>query len=484
MSKSSLVKPTSTATLSLKDFRAYQEEALQFILERPCAGLFLDMGLGKTIVTLTAVRELIRAKRAKHFLLVGPIRPIEQVWRQECRLWEHTQKVRIQLVRGSPKQRDAQLREPAHIHMINPENVAWLIEWMKMYGCPFDGLIVDESSMFKNSTTQRWKNLKLALHMFNIRIILTGTPRPNSLSDLWAQVYLLDRGERLGTSFYRFRDRFFESDYMGYTYEPRPGADERVHQLISDIVLRMDAKDHLDIPPLISNVVTVELGAKAMAMYQKFEKEMLLQLSDANVIEALNPAALSMRCHQIANGAIYNMDKWGQRINWDFTVIHDDKLDALQEIIDETGEPVMVAYQFKHDLARLRQRYPAAPFLGGDQEQSTEQIIRECVAGKHPVLLVHPRSASHGINDLEKAFNTIVFFSLTWSLEQHDQLIARIGGARAASHGRPTVVHYIHAKETVDEAILASVETKDRGQRATLDALRSYSQKRRDPLLY
>lgn len=467
--------------LTLKDLRGYQQRAIEFVLSRDWSGLFLDMGLGKTIIVLTAVRELILRKRAKRFLLIGPIRVIEQVWRQEAQKWEHTQRIKISLVRGSPKLRDATLREHAHIYMINPELVQWLVEWMKVHGCPFDGLIVDESSMFKNPSARRWKSLRVALHMFNIRMILTGTPQPNSLLELWPQIYLLDRGERLGTAFYRFRERFFETDYLGYNWTPRKGAAETIRQLISDIVLRLDAKDWLDIPPIVTNRVDIELDEFRQEEYRKFEKEMLLELETGN-IEALNPATLTMRCHQLANGAIYDLDDMGQRIDVNrYTVFHDYKLEAIQEIVAETGDPIIIAYNFRHDLDRLQQVFPDAPVLGGKQKGKTEHIVAEFAAGKHPVLLAHPQSASHGLNDLETCCSTIAFYSLTWSLEQHDQLIARIGGARAAKHGRPTVVHYVVAKDTVDEAILDALQSKDRSQRATLNALRAYS---KDPLLY
>lgn len=462
--------------LTRADFRKYQDRALAFVLAHPICGLFLDMGLGKTIIVLTAIMEFIRRKQATRFLVIGPIRVVETVWRQEAKKWKHTQPIVFSLVRGTPKQRNAALRAKAHVYLINPENVVWLINWMRKHGCPFDGLVVDESSMFKSPSTKRWKALKLALGMFKVRIIMTGTPTPNSLMELWAQIFLLDEGTRLGTGFGRFKERHFSVPHQNsYNYQPREGAQEAILEAIGDIILRLDARDWLDVPKIVKNRIDLDLPAEVMDVYEEFEREMFVRIDEIDQdLEAFNAATLSMRCHQIANGGVYVLDEDNVKTG-EYTVLHEVKMEALKEIIEETGDNIIIAYHFKHDLARLREEFPDAPFLGGGQKEKTEAIRRRWKAGRIPILLAHPRSASHGLNDMQLGGHTIVFFSLTWSLENHDQLIARISGARATEKADiPILVHYLVAKNTVDEALMSALRSKNRGQRATLNALREY----------
>lgn len=431
------------------------------------------MGLGKTIIVLSAIKYFKhRGELKKPVLIVAPIRVIYSVWAQEALKWRHTRSLTFSLVHGSPAKRQAALNVPADIYLINPQGVVWLLELLDndkaKNDWPFSWLVIDESSKFKAPGTQRFKRLRHFVKYFERRTILTGTPTPNHLLELWAQMFLVDEGARLGTAHHRFKSRFFyQADYQGYTYAPRRGAANYVMRLVGDIALRMDANDYFDIPPTTHNRVYVELPESVRQLYERFEEEMFIELAKGDV-EALSAATLSMRCHQLANGAIYSIDRENNGKIWE--PVHDAKIEALQEIIEETGSPVIVAYNFKHDLERLRALYPHAPVLSNPR--TIERTIKEWQQNKHEVLLAHPNSAAHGLDGLQySSGHTIVFFSLTWSREQHDQLIMRIGGARAT---KPTMVHYIIARNTVDEAIMIASERKDRTQRSLLNALNEY----------
>jgi len=459
------------------NLREYQRRSIAFLERAPCAALFLDMGLGKTISALSMVKRLLVQGTMHCALVVAPLRVVKGVWRQEGKKWSHTRDLVFSVVHGGAKARKAALETPAHVYLINPEGLVWLIEMMNRLELqedgkwPFDVLIVDESSMFKDSHTKRFKALRKVLHLFKRRIIMTGTPTPNSMLELWAQFYLLDMGDRLGSVYFRFRERYFErADFMGYHYRLRRGADRLLNSVVKDVVLRLDAADWLQLPPTLYNHVRVDMPEEVMAQYNEFENSMFLELLTADV-EAISAASLSGRCHQIANGALYGDDReTGHRV-WE--PMHDEKLKALREIVDEAGSPVLVAYQYRHDLERLRAAYPRAPVLGEGDSTVHE---REWNAGMHPVMLVHPKSAGHGLN-LQDGGHTVAFFSLTWSLEQHDQLIARVGAARQAQAGRsvhPVIVHYIITNDTVDEAIMDAIESKAHGQRSLLNALKEY----------
>lgn len=455
------------------DLRPYQWKAFWFVIKNVWCALFLDMGLGKTVIILSAIKYLKHKGRLKKpVLLVAPIRVIYSVWAQEAAKWKHTRALTFSLVHGNAKQRLAALNTPADIYLINPQGIMWLLELLDnpraKKNWPFGWLIVDESSAFKAPGTQRFKRLRHYVELFERRTILTGTPTPNHLLEIWAQIFLLDAGARLGTAYHRFKERFFyQADHQGYEIQPRRGAQNYIMRLISNIVLRMDAEDYMTIPPTTYNTVIVELPRQARQYYDQLEEEMFIELA-AGDVEALNAATLSGRCHQLANGAIYSIDRDSQEKIWE--PVHDVKLDALKEIIEETGSPVIVAYNFKHDLARLRVAYPDAPLLGSPK--SIDSIIRGWQQDKYPVLLAHPGNAAHGLDGLQHGSgHTIVFFSLTWSKEKHDQLIKRIAGARAT---KKTMVHYIVARNTVDEVIITSGTQKDRTQRGLLNALKEY----------
>jgi SNF2 family DNA or RNA helicase len=462
---------------TVANLRAYQWRAIKFLQSTRYGALLLDMGLGKTISILTLIKWLLLnpQHRVKVWLVVAPLRVVQGVWTQEAHKWQHTQDLQFAIVHGNERERRMALAQPAHVYLINPEGLVWLVEMLHRLGLdkpgrwPFDGLCIDESSMFKASKTKRWKALARVLHLFKRRYILTGTPTPNSMLELWPQIYLVDMGERLGGRFDRFRERFFEKlDYNGYNYGLRPGADRYLNRMVQDIVLRLDAKDYFKLPPVIPNDVYVELPRKVMEMYNRFERTMFLELETAYV-EAVSAAVLSMQCHQIANGALWATNDEEERV-WE--PLHDEKLHAMDEIIGETSSPPLVCYQFKHDLIRLRTKYPKFADVA---RMNIRVFEKEWNAGKWPGALVHPRSCGHGLN-LQDGGHDVVLWSQTWSREQIAQVLARVGPTRQAQAGRyqPVTLHRVIARNTVDEAIVASNALKEAGERALLDALRVY----------
>lgn len=467
--------------LTPENLRNYQWRLLKFIIDHPFCAVFVGMGLGKTISTLSAIKHLFHKDRITGpVLVVAPIRVIRGVWRQEALKWSHTRKLTFNLVHGSAKARMQALARPAHVYLINPEGIKWLIEFyvrlcrgdMEKFKLkwPFKMLVVDESTFFKDGSTLRFKALKRALPLFERRVILTGTPTPNSLMQLWAQMFLVDMGARLGLTFTGFRDRFFEKqDFMGYNYSLRDGAKAYIDRLLRPIVIALHDADWLELPPLVKAYIRVDLPERAQKMYEDFEREMFLELDTAEV-EAMHAATLTQRCHQIANGAIYALDKETAVKDW--YVLHDAKIEALKEYIEElNGERAIIAYTFKHDLARLRAVLPDAPVMG---PTNTEKIVTEWMEGKHQFVLIHPQSGGHGVNNLQIGCRRVLFFSIPWSGEHFHQLIARVGPARRTGEKEPTIVHHIVANRTVDEAILLALERKDTSQRELLDALKQY----------
>jgi len=472
---------TKTPQLTPAQLRKYQWRSIRFIIDNLFVALFVDMGLGKTISVLSAIKHLFyKKKMTRPVLVIGPIRVIYSVWRQEALKWKHTESLSFSLVHGSAKQRMEALVRRAHVYLVNPEGVKWLIDYYMRLArgdrerfeaiWPFGMLVVDESTFFKEGNTQRFKALRKTLHLFERRVILTGTPTPNSLLQLWAQMFIVDLGERLGHTYSWFRDRFFEKqDYMGYHYGLRDGAKQYIDRLLRPITLRLEDKDWLELPPLVKQIIKVDLPPAAQQMYEKFEEEMFLELETAEV-EALSAATLTQRCHQIANGAIYALDKESAEKDW--YVIHDAKVEALKEFVEELdGERAIISYTFKHDLARLKATLPDAPVMG---PKNTEQIVKEWMEGKHQFVLIHPQSGSHGVNNLQVGCRRVLFFSIPWSGEHHAQLVARVGPARRTGESEATIVHYLVAQKTIDEAIVTALDRKAAGQHELLEALKEY----------
>lgn len=460
--------------LTPKDLRHYQWRAIRFGLMRKYCALFLDMGLGKTVTVLSIIKALLHAGELHDaVLIVGPIRVIYGVWAKEANKWEHTRKLTFSIVHGSQRERLAALDTPADIYLINPEGLVWLLNMLRskkaLNNWPFGMLVIDESSAFKAAGTKRFGKLRHYVHLFKRRVILSGTPTPNSLKEIWPQMFIVDNGERLGTSSDRFEKRFFEPDNVHADYPtmvPREGSEAYIHNLIRDVCLSMEYEDYRkDVPKTLINDVRVQLPPAAREVYDEFEREMFLEMAEGDV-EALNAAVLSMKCHQIANGAIYTIDRDTNNKIWE--LVHDAKMDALEEIVYETGSPILVMYYFKHDFFRLHRRWPKAPYFGKSKNSTLED---EWNAGKHKICFAHPSNAAHGMNLQLGPGHTIAMFSLTWSYERYKQFIARIGFARAM---QPVMVHRLVAENTTDEAIINSMERKGNGNRAFINALKEY----------
>lgn len=435
---------------------SYQRYATQFIIDHPCAGLLLDMGCGKSVITLTALWELaFDYFEISKVLVIAPKRVAEDTWRKEIEKWEHLKDLTYSIVLGSKEQREKALSKKALIYIINRENVQWLIANHKW---DFDTVVIDELSSFKSNKAQRFKALKKVRPMVKRIIGLTGTPAPNSLMDLWSEIYLLDMGERLGRFIGGFRERFFTPDKRNrdiiYSYKPKVGAESKIYELISDICVSMKALDHIKMPELITNNVEVEMNSKQVKVYDKFKSDMVLSINGKE-LDAVNAAALSNKLLQMANGAVYDDNKA-------VVEIHSQKLDALEDLIEAAnGKPVLVAYWYKHDRDRIMQRFQA-------EEINTSADIDKWNKGEMPVALIHPASAGHGLN-LQQGGSTIVWFGLTWSLELYQQLNARL---YRQGQKETVVIHHIITKNTIDENVIKALEKKDLSQNSLIDAVK------------
>jgi SNF2 family DNA or RNA helicase len=481
--------------LDRTDLKPYQVRAVKFLVgdkpkpELPHKALWLDMGLGKTIITLTALVDLKAAGQLQRpALLVGTIRIIYSVWRQEARKWKHTRSLRFSLVHGTLQERLAALRKPADVYLINYENLKWLHSLTEIDRPNFGIFIADESSRLKGYKTKRFKVLKGEhrgrrfipgmIPWFTRRWLLTGTPTPNSMMDLWSQAYILDEGQRFGQNFEFFRGRFFENvsnPWEEYpSYQLRRGAQQRIQRAIAPLVMRLDAHDYVKMPRVMHNEIRLELPDGLRRMYDDMERRMFLELDKVDV-EVFNAATLTTKCWQFANGALYGTSKEHGDKDWE--AVHDLKLDALEETLEEAeGSPVLVPYWFKSDLARLKERlahrFPkGVPSIGsGVKPADADRTVTLWNKGKLEVLLVHYVTAAHGLN-LQAGGHILFMFSQTWSLELHDQIIARLA-RQGQSH--PVMVHTPRVYNTVDMAIDAAIERKAAGQRGLLDALRHY----------
>ncbi|MBS4895448.1 MAG: DEAD/DEAH box helicase [Gordonibacter pamelaeae] len=439
----------------------YQETAAGWLRERPEAALLLDMGLGKTLIALTALVDLATVgEDVWPALVIAPLMTARHVWPAEVAKWDHTRHLRASLVLGSASEREAALRRPAEIYVVNRENVQWLTD---RYGprWPFRTVIVDELSSFKNHQAKRWKALRRVRPMIRRVWGLTGTPAPNGLMDLWAQMHLVDRGERLGRYIGPYRERYFSpgrrSGHVVYDWAPKPGAEDAIFRAIGDVALSMRAKDELELPGRVDNVVEVEMPPAAMAEYRRFERDQATELLGEEVTAA-SAAALANKLLQWADGAVYDDGGEAQEV-------HRAKLDALAGIIEEAqGQPVLVFYAFRHDLDRLRAAYPASKALGAHSGDLVERWNR----GEVPLLLAHPQQAGHGLN-LQDGGHIAVWFGLTWSLEAYLQANARLD---RQGQKETTIVHHLVAKGTVDERVMDVLAGKRTLQDAMMDALR------------
>lgn len=437
----------------------YQQKAVDKILSQSACGLFLEMGLGKTVITLTAVAELIDRVEADKVLVVAPLRVAQSVWAQEAAKWDHTKHLRISRVLGTAAERRAGLARQADVYVINRENVPWLVEETGR-NWPFDMVVLDELSSFKNRSSARWKALRRVRSRIKRIVGLTGTPAPNGLIDLWSQVYLLDQGEALGSTLGGYRDRYFtpgrRNGSVVYDWRLKRGAEDAIYKRLEGLCMSMKSVDHLTMPEVLYNLVKVPLSAKAKHVYDEMERDMLIELK-GETITAANAAAVTGKLLQLAQGAVYDEQK-----RWH--VIHDAKLDALEDIVEAAnGKPVLVYYAFKHDLERLRIAFPDA------RELKTAQDVEDWNDWQIPMLLAHPDSAGHGLN-LQNGGSIMVWFGLTWSLEKYQQANARLyrQGQRQA-----VVIHHLIAEGTVDERVMRVLAGKASLQDELMEAVKA-----------
>ena len=434
----------------------YQQFATDFILNQSICCLMLDMGLGKTVITLTALWQLaLDSFDVSRVLVIAPKRVAEDTWPKELAKWEHLTGLTSSLVLGSAAERKAALQRKAFLYIINRENVAWLV---KNHYWDFDMVVIDELSSFKSPKAQRFKDLKKVRPKAKRVVGLTGTP--GNLMDLWAEIGILDMGQRLGRYIGGYRERFFLPDKRNreiiYSYKPKQGAEEKIYSLISDICISMKAADYLNMPERIENRVEVSMNAKEEKLYQSFERDMVLSIGGEE-LDAMNAAALSNKLLQMANGAVYGEDK-------KVISIHDRKLDALEDLVEAAnGKPILVAYWYKHDLMRILKRFPEARVI------DTSKDITDWNHGEIAIGLIHPASAGHGLN-LQEGGCTIVWFGLTWSLELYQQMNARLW-RQGQKH--TVVIHHLITKGTHDEDVMKALEKKETGQSALIHAVRA-----------
>lgn len=435
----------------------YQEYAKKFIVNQKVSALFLDCGLGKTVITLTAVWELLLDYfEVSRVLVIAPLRVARDTWPGELEKWEHLSGITMSTVLGSEIQRVKALDRRANVFVINRENVEWLVHCGRW---EFDMVVIDELSSFKSHRAKRFKALKKVRPVVKWMVGLTGTPAPNGLIDLWAEIGILDMGQRLGRFIGSYRERFFLPDKrsreMIYSYKPKDGAEEAIYSLLSDICISMKAVDYLDMPKCIYNRVDVSMSEKEMMLYRQLEKDMLLPYEDGD-IDAVNAAGLSNKLMQMANGAVYDENRTMKHI-------HERKLEALEDLVEAAnGKPVLIAYWYKHDKSRILERTGAV-------ELDTSEDMRKWNAGELSLAVIHPASAGHGLN-LQAGGSTLVWFGLTWSLELYQQMNARLW---RQGQKETVVIHHLIAKGTIDERVMLALEKKDCGQTALVDAVRA-----------
>lgn len=437
----------------------YQKYSVDYLLSHPIAALFLDCGLGKSVIALTAIFDLtLDSFLIRKVLVIAPLRVARDTWPAEIEKWNHLTGLKYIIAVGSERERKVALMEKAQVHLINRENIEWLVT---KSGLPFDYdmVVVDELSSFKSNQAKRLRSLLKVRPSVKRIVGLTGTPSSNGLMDLWAEFRLLDMGQRLGRFIGNYRSTFFVPDKRNaqivFSYKPKPGAEDAIYRLISDITISMKGSDYLKLPELVMNIISVLMSAPEEQLYQTMKDEMVLSIKGKE-IDAANAAALSGKLLQMANGAVYDE-------NHRVAHLHDRKLDALEDLVEAAnGKPVLIAYWFKHDLERILERFPA------ERLDSAESICR-WNAGEIPIAVIHPASAGHGLN-LQAGGSTLVWFSLTWSLELYQQTNARLW---RQGQKDTVVIHHIIAKGTIDEQVMKSLRLKDKIQSALIDAVKA-----------
>lgn len=440
----------------------YQTIAIDRIVANTHYGLLLDMGLGKSICTLMAINQLINNRfEVTKVLLIAPKKVAESTWVQEATKWDDTKNLKIVKVLGSAKQRIDALHTKADVYVINRENVTWLCDYYKhtIKQWPFDMLVVDESSSFKNPRAKRFKSLRRVRGLFDRIVILTGTPAPNTLMDLWSQIYLLDGGERLGRTITEYRDRYFVPDktngHIVYSYRLKASAEKDIYKRLQTVCMSLKAADYLSLPERIDNVIRVEMTDEEKALYQTMERQHVLALADSEII-ALTAAAVANKLLQMANGYVYDDDKH-------CTKIHEQKIEVLKELADtNAGKPMLVFYNFRHDLTAIKKAFPNA------RELKTDADVADWNNGHIDMLLAHPASAGYGLN-LQAGGHIIVWYGLTWSLEQYQQANARL---YRQGQKETVIIHHLVTTGTMDEQVMRAIARKEAGQNELLEAIK------------
>jgi len=440
--------------LKRENLHHYQNSALDVVLNKKKCALFLDMGLGKTTTTLTAIHDLYYNFSVERILIIAPLKVANNVWHKEAQKWEHLQDLDIAIATGSVNERLSTINLNKTITVINKENIPWLIENCKWQ---WDMVVIDESSSFKSAKAKRFRALKKVMKHIKSIVLLSGTPSPNGMMDLWSQMYLIDQGERLGKTITNYRQRFFVPDgYMGYSYKLRPGAKEQIMELIKDVCITMTAEDYLELPECINVNEFIELPDKAKQQYKELEKEFIISLNDID-IESPSKASLGNKLLQICNGSVYDAER-------NIHEIHNEKIERLKEIVEDNPEEnFLVAYNYKHDLEKLQKAFPKAVKLETAKQED------DWNKGKIKMLLAHPASAGHGLN-LQYGGNVIVWYGLTWNLEYYQQFNKRLH-----RQGQKNTVRNIHliAKGCLDEKVLFfALSNKAKTQKDLIDYLK------------
>ncbi|KRN88716.1 DEAD/DEAH box helicase [Ligilactobacillus ceti] len=445
----------------------YQEVATDFIINKPISAILLECGLGKSIITLTAINDLmLDSFDVSKVLIIAPLRVAKTTWKDEIKKWEHLNLLEYSIIVGSKKEREQALNKKAHIYIINRENIDWLIT-KSGYKFDFDMLVIDELSSFKNGQSKRFKSLLKVRPKIKRVVGLTGTPSSNGLMDLWAEFKILDMGERLEKYITHYRNKYFLPDKRNgmqiFSYKPMIDSEERIYDKISDITISMKAKDHLKMPELVINEVKVSMDNNERAIYEELKKKFVVEVAESvknrtytTEIDAVNAAVLSGKLLQLASGNIYDEDRKSYHI-------HDRKLDALEDLIEgANGKPVLVAYWYGSDKERIMKRFSV-------REIKTEQDIRDWNDGKIPVAIIHPASAGHGLN-LQIGGATLIWFSLIWSLELYQQTNARL---YRQGQKDTVVIHHIICSGTIDEDVMKALQRKEKIQDALMNAVKA-----------
>lgn len=452
---------------------AYQQHCIERIIKTKKIGLFLDMGLGKTVTTLTAIRQLKYDRfLIRRVLVIAPKKVAEGTWTKEKDKWDHTKLLRVSPVLGSQAKRIRALNTPADIYIINRENMVWLVDYYRN-AWPFDMVVIDESSSFKSHSAKRFKALASVGNHIDRLVELTGTPSPNGLEDLWSQIYLLDGGERLGKRYTQFRERYFQPDKRGpdgmiYSYEAKPGTEQSILDKISDICISMKAEDYLQLPDIVYHEISVELDPKARKAYQEMERKMVLELPEEEEVSVTSAAALSNKLLQLSNGAIYDEDH-------NVHEIHGCKIEAFLELVESLqGKPALVFYNYQHD----RERILAALSKTGlrVRELKTTQDEDDWNARKIDFLLTHPASSAYGLN-LQQGGNHVIWFGLTWNYELYTQANKRL---HRQGQTEKVIIHHLVCSGTRDEDVMQALQRKDDVQNWVMETLKARIRRIRD----